>query len=160
MKKRFVLWLLFIAITGCPLFAQEENVPVFTLKTVLDGKTVFKSGDKIIFKSQCEYPQTYLFCGWHIFAYLNNIPENFCTVLRLKPKIADDPKWSSVALREWTWLPQAQRGEKEAVCSFSTDGWPAGDYRIGTAVLFVKKDSSATLPDVYRQSSLVFTIEK
>ncbi len=158
--KRPMLSLLVLACAILPLSAQEKAPNPFSIKSSIEGKNVFKSGEKISFKLECAYPDTYRFCGWNVFAYLRNVPEDFCKALDLKPKINKDPQWSSVQFHPYQWLPAAQRDSKEMICSFPTDKWPAGDYSLSVSVLFQKKDKNTELPDVYRQSSLVFTLEK
>lgn len=158
--KRLLASLFVFAALAVPLFAQEKAPNPLGVKSAIEGKTVFKSGETISFKLECTYPDTYLFCGWNIFAYLKNVPEDFCKALNLKPNINKDPQWSSVQFHPYQWLPAAQRTRKEMVCSFSTEKWPAGDYSLSTSVLFQRKDKNEKLPDVYRQSNIVFTLEK
>lgn len=158
--KLFTLALLALACAILPLSAQEKAPNPFSIKSSIDGKTVFKSGSKVSFKLECAYPDDYQVSGWNVFAYLRNVPEDFCKKLNLQPKINKDPQWSSVQFQPYQWLPAAQRDSKKVVCSFSTENWPAGDYSLSISVLFQKKDKKEKLPDVYRQGSLVFTLEK
>ena len=159
MKPLLAVLFVFVAI-ATPLLAQEKDPSSFGAKSTLEGKTVFKFGETISFKIECNYPDTYLFCGWNVFAYLKNIPEDFCKTLNLKPDIAQDPQWSSVQFQPYQWLPAAQRTRKKMVCSFSTEKWPAGDYRLSISLLFQGKEGSKKLPDVYREKNIVFTLEK
>ncbi len=158
--KRFTLTLLALACAILPLSAQEKAPDPFSIKSSIEGNPVFKTGSRISFKLECAYPDAYHVSGWNVFAYLRNVPEDFCKALDLKPKINKDPKWSSVQFQSYQWLPAAQRDRKEMLCSFSTENWPAGDYSLSVSVLFQKKDKKEKLPDVYRQGSLVFTLEK
>ena len=159
MRSLFVL-LSVLAMTVLPLSAQEKAPNPFSIKSSIEGNSVFKTGSTISFQLECAYPDTYQVSGWNVFAYLRTVPEDFCKALDLKPKINKDPKWSGVQFQPYQWLPAAQRDRKEMLCSFSTKNWPAGDYSLSVSVLFQKKDKKEKLPDVYRQGSLVFTLEK
>ena len=152
MKK--IMTILFVA---AALLSLAQETPRFTLKGELQNKNgIYRSGEPIVFEITVSSPENYRFAGWNVFAYLPNIPENFCKTLKLTPSIHKNPKWSSVGIQPYQWV----KGEQKTVkCSFSTKNWPTGDYAVSIAALFRDKIKPDTKTDKYLNCPLVFTIE-
>ena len=152
-----------IVVLACALlfpasFAQGNNA--FQCQVQINEKnSVFRCGSDIRLKIKTGYPADYQFCGWSLFAYLSSLPSNFCEVTKLPVKKHKAPKWSSVSLKHWFWLPVKMRSQKEIEVTVSTKGYPPGDYQLSVSTIFMAKDKKKELKDIYRQNVFAFTLE-
>lgn len=140
--------------------ATAQGKDVFGCNVEIIGKkTVFRCGENIPVRIKTQYPSKYIFCGWNLFAYVRSLPEDFARITKKKVKTSRDPKWSSIQIRAWTWLPYAQRTGKTATGSISTKGFPPGDYELSVTTLFQRKNKADKLKDVYTSGRFVVTLE-
>lgn len=155
MKKILVVLLVAVAAFGC--FAQgAKKKPVITIKTTLAGeKTVFKPGEDIPFKVEYKCPEGYRLAAWCAVAYLKNVPAEFPKAMN--KKVSGKPPYQSVSFMSYKWLP---KGKEIGTLSFSTKGFPEGDYKINITGLFREIPKGKVESDVYRGSQVVFSIEK
>ena len=145
-----------LSLTVC---AAEVLAPPFQVETDLQTAAIFPVGAEIKFKASLTYPDSYTFQGSSIYAYLFNLPGNFAVITGKEVKKTYGPKWASVTIEPMVWLPAAQRLLKEHLRSFSTKGWPPGDYSLTLSCFLQGKNRDEKLPDKYIVARMLFSLE-
>lgn len=142
------------------LCAEEDSPKPFLVETDLPRASIFPVGAEISFKILLRFPDTYSYQGSSIYAYLFNLPGNFVDVTG--KEINTDyygKKWAAVRIKPMVWLPAAQRKLREHTGSFSTQGWPPGDYCLTLSGFFQGSNREDKLPDKYVSTSILFSLE-
>ncbi|MBO5724228.1 MAG: hypothetical protein J6S58_05305 [Lentisphaeria bacterium] len=151
MKK--ILCLLLAALcTG--VFAQQK----FEISAALDrqGENIFAPGSMIPVAIQYRCPADYQLRAWSVSAYAKNVPESFGKAMKLSVR-GKDPKWQGFSFHPWKWISNVKSPLK---VSFSTKGFPEGDYRITVNTLFRKTGAKGHKTDRYVSKVISFSIEK
>lgn len=158
MKKTLLIIFLCAVSAGC-CFAQgakKKKVEVSFTTTLASKQTIYKPGDTIRFKIAYKCPADYRIGGWGGTAYMKNVPANFAQALK-KKVTGKNPEWQNVPFTHYHWF---SKGKEKSEDSFSTKGWPEGDYCLSITAIFREKAKGNIKTDVYRGSSLIFTLEK
>ena len=154
-----LLVLLLVAVLLAPIHGEDALPDLFQVTTDLPPAAILTVGADITVKAELAYPETYSFCGSSIYAYLFNLPGNFCAVTGKTASAPKDPKWSSVKLEPMIWVPAAARRDRAHERTFSTQGWPPGDYSLVLSCFFQPLTRDQDLPDKYVTARLLFTLE-
>ena len=154
-----LLALLLVPMLLAPVHGEDARPDLFQVTTDLPPAAILPAGTDITVKAVLAYPETYSFCGSSIYAYQFNLPGNFCAVTGKTASTPKDPKWSSVKLEPMIWVPAAARRDRAHERTFSTQGWPPGDYSLVLSCFFQPLTRDQDLPDKYVTARLLFTLE-
>ena len=150
---------LLVPVLMAPARGEDAQPNLFQVTTDMPPAAILPVGADITIKAELAYPETYSFCGSSIYAYLFNLPGNFCAVTGKTASASRDPKWSSVKLEPMIWVPAAARRDRAHERTFSTRGWPTGDYSLVLSCFFQPLTRDQGLPDKYVTARLLFTLE-
>lgn len=156
-SMKIMLTAIFLAFAAFFSQAQEKNR--FRCLAEIQGGSVFQSGSKITLKIRTEYPENYFFGAWRIFAYVRSLPADFSQATGFQVNHNKDPRWTSVPILPWKWLPAKQRGSKEIQVVLDSGKFPSGDYQLTVSTLFQGKNPAEKCKDVYRSAVFTFTLE-
>lgn len=154
-----LLALLLMPILLTPVHGEDAQPNPFKVTTDLPPAAILPTGADITVKAELTYPETYSFCGSSIYAYLFNLPGNFCDATGKTASTPKDPKWAAVRLEPMVWTQAAARHSRSHERTFSTQGWPAGDYSLVLSCFFQPLARDQDLPDKYVTARLLFTLE-
>lgn len=150
MKK----WLCIVAWALCLCgFAQGK----FTVTSSLDAKEdIFKTGSTIPVRITYTCPPDYELKAWNVSVYAKNAPSSFGKVMKLKVR-GKNPQWQGYSFHSWKWMGNMKSPLK---VSFSTKGFPEGDYRFSISTLFRKKGQRGGKADRYISNLVSLSLEK
>ncbi|HOG50709.1 MAG TPA: hypothetical protein PKY10_08970 [Lentisphaeria bacterium] len=154
-----LLALLLMPILLASVHGEDAQPNPFQVTTDLPPAAILPVGTDITVKAELTYPETYSFCGSSIYAYLFNLPGNFCAITGKTASVPKDPKWASVRLEPMVWTQAAARRSRSHERTFSTQGWPAGDYSLVLSCFLQPLARDQNLPDKYVTARLLFTLE-
>lgn len=146
---------LFLCILCFGAFAQQKK---FEIKAELDhkGENIFAPGSLLPVKIFHSCPADYRFSAWNVSVYAKNAPSSFGKAMNLKVR-GKDPKWQGYSFHNWKWIGNVKSPHR---VTFSTKGFPEGDYRVTISVLFRKKGAKGHKTDKYLSKLVSFSVAK